>query len=155
MKKIFILFIILLSSCASRKVTIDKVDTTIKIDSVAEVKIDGTYVKENNVFIKESISELEYKPLDTLKPMVIDGKEYINTIIKAKQSTKSIVDTTKTKVIVKVDKKVALKKEIKNKVFKKDIKKEVNYSAYIWFILFIALVYALCKYLKKQFPFIL
>jgi len=155
MKKIFILFIILLSSCASRKVTVDKVDTAIKIDSVSEVKIDGTYVKENNVFIKESISELEYKPLDTLKPMVIDGKEYINTIIKAKLSTKSIVDTTKTKVIVKVENKIVLKKEVKEKVFNKDIKKEVNYFSYLWFILFVVGVYVLCKYLKKQFPFIL
>jgi hypothetical protein len=155
MKKIFILLIILLSSCASRKVVVNKVNTEVKIDSVSTIKIDGTYTKENNVFIKESISELEYKPLDTLKPMVINGKEYINTIIKAKQSTKSVVDTTKTKVIVKVEKEAAIKKEIKNKVFKKDIKKEINYSIYIWLILFIVLAYALYRYLKKQFPFIL
>lgn len=155
MKKIFILLIILLSSCASRKVIVNKVDTEVKIDSVSIVKINDTYTNENNVFIKESISELEYKPLDALKPMVINGKEYINTIIKAKQSTKIVVDTTKTKVIVKVEKEVAIKKEIKNKIFKKNIKKEINYSIYIWLILFIVLAYALYRYLKKQFPFIL
>lgn len=155
MKKIFILFIIVLSSCASRKVAIDKANVTTKVDSVSVVKIDGTYVKENNIFINESISELEYKPLDTLKPMVIDGKEYINTIIKAKRSTKSVVDTTKTKATIKVENKVALKKEIKQKTFKKDIKKEVNYFPYLWFILFIAGLFALCRYFKKPFPFIL
>lgn len=153
MKKIFILLLIILSSCASRKVAVNKVDTEVKIDSVSTVKIDGTYTKENNVFIKETISELEYKPLDTLKPMVIDGKEYKNTIIRLKQSNKSIVDTTKTKVVVNTEKKVALKKEIKSKVFNKEIKKEVNYSYYILFILFILIILVSYRYLKKQLPF--
>jgi hypothetical protein len=155
MKKIFILFIILLSSCSSRKVVVNKIDNEVKIDSVSTVKVDGTYTKETNVFIKESISELEYKPLDSLKPMVIDGKEYINTVIKSKQSNKNTVDTTKTKVVVNTEKKVALKKEIKEEVLNKEVKKEVNYFSYLLFILFIIVVFALCKYLKRQFPFIL
>lgn len=153
MKKIFILLLIILSSCASRKVAVNKVDTEVKIDSVSTVKIDGTYTKENNVFIKETIRELEYKPLDTLKPMVIDGKEYKNTIIRLKQSNKSIVDTTKTKVVIVAEKKVALKKEVKSKVFNKEIKKKVNYSYYILFILFILIILISYRYLKKQLPF--
>ena len=155
MKKIFILFIILLSSCSSRKVVVNKVDNEVKVDSVSTVKVDGTYTKETNVFIKESVSELEYKPIDSLKPMVIDGKEYINTIIKSKQSNKNIIDTTKTKVVVNTENKVVLKKEVKEQVLNKDIKKEINYFSYLLFILFIIALFALCKYLKRQFPFIL
>lgn len=155
MKKIFILFVILLSSCASRKVVVNKEEVKTKMDSVSNIKTSNTYIKENNVFVKESISELEYKPLDSLKPMVIDGKEYVNTIIKLKQSNKEAIDTSKVILIVTLNKKVVLKKRSNAKVINKNIKKEINYNIYIWIILIMVLLYGLRGHLRKRFPFIL
>ena len=82
---ILIISLLFLVSCASRKVAIVKEDTKITTDSVAIVKVDGTYVQENNVVTEDCEEEIEYKPLDSLKPMVVNGKQYINTIIKLKK----------------------------------------------------------------------
>ena len=90
MVRLLILFIsvLLLHSCASRKVDISKVTVETKVDSVSEVKVDGTYVKDNNVVVMESTDEVEYTAKDTSKPMEIDGKVFKNVVIKSKKSKK-------------------------------------------------------------------
>jgi hypothetical protein len=122
------------------------------VDSSVVVKVDGTYVKEANVATVETEEELEYKPIDSLKPMVIDGKSYTNTIIKSKK--KKTVKIDKTKDIAKVSsvKKLNVKRAESKKVFVKKVDKKANYWMYLWFLLPVVLIWLLeSKYL---FPFL-
>ena len=153
MKKIFIILALLIVSCASRKVAIAKEDIKATVDSISVTKTDGTYVKQTNLFINESVDEVEYKPADTSKPMVVNGVKYFNTIIKSKKTKKSIVDTTKVKSIIKIDKKVSVKKEIKKTSLNKKIDKKANYWMYLWFLIPVAIIIVLERYGKKWFPF--
>ena len=154
MKKIFIILVLLITSCASRKVDVSKLSVETKVDSSVVIKIDGTYVKENNVATDDSEEEIEYKPLDTLKPMVIDGKQYLNTIIKLKKKKGIKID--KTKVISKVSsiKKLNVKKEDSKKSINKKIDKKANYWMYLWFLIPIVIIVILERYGKRILPFI-
>jgi hypothetical protein len=154
MKKIFIILLVVLASCASRKVDVSKTSAEIKVDSSVVTKVDGTYVKDNNVFAEETVDEVEYKPLDSLKPMVINGKSYTNTVIKSKKKRSVKID--KTKAIAKVSsvKKLNVKREEKKKSFDKHIKKETNYWMYLWFLIPVIVIWVLEKYGKTMFPFL-
>lgn len=154
MKKIFIILVLLITSCASRKVDVSKLSVETKVDSSVVIKFDGTYVKENNVATEDSEEEIEYKPLDTLKPMVIDGKQYINAIIKLKKKKGIKID--KTKVISKVSsiKKLNVKKEDSKNSINKKIDKKANYWMYLWFLIPIIIIVILERYGKRIFPFI-
>jgi hypothetical protein len=138
-------------SCASRKVTIAKEDTKITLDSSIVTKVDGTYVKEDNVLVNETVEEVEYKPIDSLKPMVIDGKQYINTIIKSKKQ--KIIKVDKTKVAIKVSsvKKLNVKREEKKKVVNKKVDKKANYWMYLWFLIPVIIIVILERYGKMVF----
>jgi hypothetical protein len=151
---ILIISLLLLVSCASRKVTIVKEDTKITIDSVAIVKVDGTYVQENNVVTEDCEEEIEYKPLDTLKPMIVDGKQYINTIIKLKKRKGIKIDKTKVTKKVSSVKKLNVKREESKKVVNKKVDKKANYWMYLWFLIPIVIIVILERYGKRFFPFI-
>lgn len=148
---ILIISLLLLVSCASRKVAIVKEDTKITIDSTTTVKVDGTYVKENNIAVNETVEEIEYKPIDTLKPMVIAGKQYINTIIKVRKQ--KVIKVDKTKAIAKVSsvKKLNVKREERKKVVSKKVDKKANYWMYLWFLIPIAIIVILERYSKSLF----
>ena len=148
---ILIISLLLLVSCASRKVAIVKEDTKITIDSTTTVKVDGTYVKENNIAVNETVEEIEYKPIDTLKPMVIAGKQYINTIIKVRKQ--KVIKVDKTKAIAKVSsiKKLNVKREERKKVVSKKVDKKANYWMYLWFLIPVAIIIILERYGKSLF----
>jgi uracil phosphoribosyltransferase len=154
MKKIFIILVLLITSCASRKVDVSKLTIETKVDSSVVVKVDGTYVKEANVATVETEEELEYKPIDSLKPMVIDGKSYTNTIIKSKK--KKTVKIDKTKDIAKVSsvKKLNVKRAESKKVFVKKVDKKANYWMYLWLLVPIAIIWLLEKYGSVVLPFL-
>jgi len=128
----YLILLLLITSCASRKVDISKTTTESKVDSSVVVKTDGTYVKNNNIFIEQTIDEVEYKPLDSLKPMIIDGKSYTNTVIKSKKNRSIKTDITKEIAKTSSIKKLNVKKEDFKQVKKKAIDKKVNY---LWLIL--------------------
>jgi len=148
---ILIISLLLLVSCASRKVAIVKEEAKITIDSSSIVKVDGTYVKENNVIISETVEEIEYKPMDSLKPMVIDGKQYINTIIKSKKQKVIKVDKTKAATKVSSVKKLNVKREESKKVIAKKIDKKANYWGYLWFLIPIVIIILLERYGRSLF----
>jgi hypothetical protein len=151
---ILIISLLLLVSCASRKVAIVKEDTKITMDSVAIVKVDGTYVQENNVVTEDCEEEIEYKPLDTLKPMIIDGKQYINTVIKLKKRKGIKIDKTKVTKKLSSVKKLNVKREESKKVVNKKVDKKANYWMYLWFLIPIVIIVILERYGKRFFPFI-
>ena len=137
MARLLILFIsvLLLHSCASRKVDVSKVTVETKVDSISEVKVDGTYVKDNNVVVIESTDEVEYTAKDTSKPMEIDGKVFKNVVIKSKKSKKETIDKTKEISKVYSVKKLNVKREGIKKTFEKKVDKKVNNFVYLWLLL--------------------
>lgn len=132
---ILVISILLLVSCASRKVAIVKEDTKITIDSTAIVKTDSVSTTTNNIKIVENISEFEIKPLHDSLPIVIDGTSYYNAVIKYKKQNKILIDTSK-----KIESKKALKTIVKKKQEFKKTKnkvadKKANYFVYLWLLL--------------------
>ena len=151
MKK-FILYIAvfaLITSCASRKVSIDKVDSVVKTDSVSVTKQETVTTQDNNVSIVTNTDELEITPIDTTKAIEVDGKKYKNVKIRYKKTKIVLVDTTKIKVSEKVLNEVKVKKDVSVKTFKKDIDKKANYTIYFWWLLVILLV-VLAVYTYKR-----
>jgi hypothetical protein len=78
MKKILILCFLILTSCAARKVNVDKVDTVVKTDSTSVTKQETVSTQDNNVSIVTNTDELEITPIDTAKVIEVDGKKYKN-----------------------------------------------------------------------------
>lgn len=151
---ILIISLFLLFSCASRKVNVSNEVVENKVDSSVVVKVDGTYVKENNVSVEEYEEEIEYKPVDSLKPMIINGKEYVNTVIKSKKKKSNKIDKTKDIAKVSSVKKLNVKKAEAKKVFNKKVDKKANYWMYLWFLLPVIIIWVLEKYGKVMFPWI-
>jgi hypothetical protein len=131
----YLILFLLITSCASRKVSIVKEDTKITIDSTATIKTDSVSVTKNNIKYTENYSELEIKPLNDSLPIVIDGTSYFNVVLKYKKQNKALVNTS-TKIVSKN----ALKKVYKTKQETKSIKnktidKKVNNFVYLWLLL--------------------
>ena len=86
MKKIIFIIAILLTSCASRKVAVNKID--IKKDSIAETKVIVTKIDTVNktdstkVIVNADSSEITITPIDSSKVIVVDGKIYKNVVLK-------------------------------------------------------------------------
>jgi hypothetical protein len=141
---------LILGACGSRKVESSKVAIDTKTDSIVTTQVDGTYVKNNNVVVSENYEELEYKPLDSTKAMVIDGRSFINTIIKKKKQNNTKVDTTKeqSKVSVKREDRVIKTDKTKSKNLKKE--RKANYYNYLW-LLILPVIYFLYKQTIKRF----
>ena len=105
MKYIFIILIFV--SCGSRKVENTKKDSIVIQNSYSH----GSKIVLGNTFT--------YTPLDTLKPMIIEGKTYEN----------AIVSNDKSKVITKWKDRVITEKEIVYKT--KTIEKKDNSNIWI------------------------
>jgi hypothetical protein len=151
MKKILILIILLLSSCAARKVNVDKVDSVVKVDSISVTKQEVVTTQDNHVSIITNTDEIEVCPVSDTLPMVVNGITYKNAKLRYKKTKKVLVDTTKIKVAKKTSIKVEVKKDAKVKTFKKDIDKESNYTIYFWWILILILLIYIYNRFKSKF----
>lgn len=127
--------LILFTSCASRKVTIAKEDTKIKIDSTSLVLIDSTSTINNNIKIVDNTEELEIKPLVDSLPIVINGKSYLNAVLRYKKQNKVIVDTSNKIVSKNALKQVSKTKQETKSIKNKTIDKKANYFIYLWLML--------------------
>jgi len=150
MKKILILCFLILTSCAARKVNVDKVDSVVKSDSTSVTKQEVITTQDNHVSIVTNTDELEVSPVSDSLPMVVNGITYKNAKLKYKKTKKVLVDTTKIKVAQKSSIEVKVKKDTTVKSFKKDIDKKANYAIYFWWLLFL-LIIALVVYLYIKF----
>lgn len=148
MKTNILILLLLFTSCASRKVDINK--THVKKDSIVETKTIVTTVKSKqktdstNVIVKIDNSETVITPIDSSKTITIDGKTYKNVVLRIKKNktntsytnrkTESIVNNKDSIAVIKVNKKEDT--YIKNKT----IEKKANYwFIFYWFILFLIL----------------
>lgn len=130
-----IISLLLITSCASRKVNIVKTDTKITLDSTAIVKTDSTFTINNNIVLTNNSEELEISPVSDTIPMIVNGVSYKGAILKYKKQRSTSVDTSK-----KVVAKTTFKQDIKKKtttMIKKDkvIDKKANYFVYLWLLL--------------------
>jgi hypothetical protein len=140
---------LLLFSCATRKVAITKSVVETRTDSVVVEKKDSVAVQQNAISIKEDTEEIEIVPLDTTKPMVIGGKEYINATVKIKKKKKEVIDTTKITVVKSEQKQTQVKKEEKKDTFVKAVDKRPSYFNLWWLLLIPLVVWLVRRYLLK------
>jgi hypothetical protein len=148
---VFLLITLFLSSCAARKVNIDKVDSVIKTDSTSVTKQEVVTTQDNNVTITTDTDELEIVPVCDTIPMVVNGITYKNAKLRYKKTKNVLVDASKIKVAEKTSIKVEVKKDINVKTFKKEIEKESSYAVYFWWILIIILLIYLYSRFKSKF----
>jgi hypothetical protein len=131
----YLVLLLLITSCASRKVDVSKTDIKTNTDSTAITKTDSTSITNNNIKYTENIEELEICPLVDSLPIVIDGTSYFNVVLKYKKQNKTLVDTSKIIMRKNVLKHVSKsKQEIKN-IKEKHIDKKANYFIYLWLLL--------------------
>ena len=148
MKSLFkiVFILLLLVSCRSKKInetteTKKETETT----KIGEVRTDNTI---KNIFEVED--EIVVEPLDTCKPMTINGKVYKNARLRhrnKKVNTNIVNDKKEVKTTVKQSKKTA-----STKIIKKDIR-ATGFSWWWWLLLLIPIYYLYRKY-KKYIWFI-
>jgi hypothetical protein len=153
MKKLILLFLIILTSCASRQVQVDKLD--IKKDSVAETKVIVTTVENKiktdstNIVTTIDNSEITITPIDTCKEIIVEGKVYKNVVLKIKKNKANTLYTNnKTESNNKrMDSVATVKVNKTEKVSGKNktIDKKVSYAWLIWLLLLILILYQLWR----------
>jgi hypothetical protein len=145
-----VIFITMLSSCASRKVVTDKV--VIKSDSISVIRdtlsikvADSSYVKKETV-----LEDIIIKPIDSCAEFVVDGKIYKNVTITIKKQTNNNTHSKSKKIDLNTSKtrKTAVKTE--TIVKKKEIVKKANYIIHLTALLFVILIgFIVYKYHNK------
>jgi hypothetical protein len=131
----YLVLLLLITSCASRKVDVSKTDIKTNTDSTAITKTDSTSIINKNVYFTENTTELEIKPLIDSLPIVIDGTSYFNAVLKYKKQNKALVDTSKIIVSKNVLKQVYKSKQETKNIKEKHIDKKANYFVYLWLLL--------------------
>lgn len=156
MKKLIIL-LVLLTSCASRKVSIDKIE--IKKDSVVETKAVVATLETHNVIDSTNIvtevntDEVCIEPLDATKEMVVDGKSYINVVLRLKKNkVNTLYTNNKNKSDIRSKdsigtSKTSTKENTSGKT--KVIDKKANYWFILYWLILIIILYLLYKNRKK------
>ena len=151
MKKILLILLLILTSCGSRKVAIEK--TSIKKDSVVETKV-AVVTLENkektdstNIITTTDTDEIVIIPIDTCKDIVVDGKIYKNVILRIKKTKSNTSYANKKKESeTKLKDSVATIKAVKTERSEsksKHIHKSASYSWIIWLLLLILILYVL------------
>jgi hypothetical protein len=136
-------------SCTSKKVAITKSVVETRTDSIVIEKKDSVAVQQNAISINESIDEFEIVPIDTAKPLVINGKTYFNAAIRVKKTNRQIVDTTKITVVKSENRSVEVKKEEKVKQADKKVEKKSSNFWWLWILLVVVAVGAVIRYALK------
>jgi len=153
MKKLILLFLIVLTSCASRQVQVDKLD--IKKDSVAETKVTATTIENKiktdstNIIATIDNSEITITPIDTCKEIIVEGKVYKNVVLKIKKNKANTLYTNnKTESNNKHTDSVATVKVNKTEKVSgknKTIDRKANYWWILWLLLLILILYQLWR----------
>jgi len=139
----------LLFSCAARKVAVTKTQVETYIDSTAVEKKDSVSVQQNAISIKEDIDEIEIVPIDTAKPLIIDGKQYFNATVRLKKTRRQIVDTSKVTISKSIENTISVKKDVKEKVFDKKVDKKANILFYLWLLLIPICLWLIWRFGRK------
>jgi len=154
----YIILLLLLVSCGSRKV--NKSDTTEAVKQLIETKMVDTSSTTINtdlntrVLDTSSSSEIEITPLDTTKPFIYNNKVFKNAILRIKKHKNNISTQTTEKVSEKRHNAVTTtskdKTQAKINVVKKDIDKKESLLSYWWILLLIAIGYIAYRVYDKN-----
>ena len=141
------------SSCASRKVSVEKlnaksdsiVNTEVKVVTIEnKIKTDST-----NITTNIDSSEITITPIDSSKTIIVDGKSYKNVVLNIKRSkTNSLYTNNKKEVQVRqkdstVVTETKVKKQTTNK--NKTIDKKANYWYLLYWLILISILYLLWR----------
>ena len=140
---------LLVFSCSTKKVAISKSVVDTHTDSVVVQKKDSVVFQQNAISIKEDINEIEIVPIDSTKPVVIEGKEYFNATVKIKKNKREIVDTTKTSVAVIDYKQSEVTKEETKQDYEKSVDKKPSVLNMAWLLLIPVVIISIRFFLKK------
>ena len=145
-----VIFITMLSSCASRKVVTNKV--VIKSDSISVVKDTLSIKVADSSYVKKEVllEDIIIKPIDSCAEFIVDGKVYKNVTITIKKQTNSNIHSKSkiTNLNTSKTQKTAIKKETVAK--KKEIIKKANYIIHLTALLFVILIgFIVYKYHNK------
>jgi hypothetical protein len=143
MKQIFILLsLVLITSCATRKV--NKSTEEIKQTRVEDVQ-NNVQTKENiAIKVIDSTDDICIEPIDSIKPMIIDGKSYLNAKIshkKRKVNTNIVSDKTTSDL--------SIKKTTEKIEAIKDVKETERKSGFNWWWLLLLIIPAYIIYKFK------
>lgn len=140
---------LLVFSCSTKKVAISKSVVDTHTDSVVVQKKDSVVFQQNAISIKEDINEIEIVPIDSTKPVVIEGREYFNATVKIKKNKREIVDTTKTSVAVIDYKQSEVTKEETKQDYEKSVDKKPSILNMAWLLLIPVVIISIRFFLKK------
>jgi ATP-dependent Zn protease len=153
MKNLIFIVLLFLTSCASRKVVVDKTD--IKKDSVSETTVTKNVtenkVKTDTTTVRriESTDEITIIPIDSTKEIYVNNVPYKNVVLKIKKNKSNTLYTnskkeSNTKRIDSVaTNKTQTKERIKGKT--KFIDKAAIYTPWIFWIILILILYLLWR----------
>ena len=149
----------MLTSCASRKVDINKTD--IKKDSVVntEVKVITieNKIKTDSTNITTSIDscEITITPIDSSKVIVVDGKNYKNVVLKIKKikANTLYINNKKESETKHKDSTATTKIEVKEQstTKTKTIDKKANYLVLFYWLILILILYLLWRNRQRVF----
>ena len=153
MKKLILLLLVVLTSCASRKVDVSK--TEIKKDSIVETKVEVKTLEvknttdSTNIVTEINTDEVCIEPLDSTKEMVVDGKIYKNVVLKIKKNkvNTSYTNNKRESNIKHMDSISASKASVKENIVTKtkNIDKKANYWSLLWLLLLLLIMYLLWR----------
>ena len=153
MKKIILILLILLTSCAGRNVNINKTD--IKKDSIVntEVKVITveTKIKTDSTNITTDIdnSEITITPIDSSKSIIVDGKSYKNVVLKIKKTKANTlyINNKRESQTKHKDSAATIKVEVKEQANTKtkEIDKKANYWVLFYWLILILILYLLWR----------
>jgi hypothetical protein len=153
MKKLILLLLVVLTSCASRKVDVSK--TEIKKDSIVETKVEVKTLEvknttdSTNIVTEINTDEICIEPLDSTKEMVVDGKIYKNVVLKIKKNkvNTSYTNNKRESNIKHMDSISASKASVKENIVTKtkNIDKKANYWSLLWLLLLLLIMYLLWR----------
>jgi hypothetical protein len=138
---------ITLVSCSTRKVAKSEVKETTEVKEIDTTKTVTNTQKFERSVDTSTVSEIEIVPIDITKPMVVDGKTYLNAILKRK--------VTKLNKVVEIDTKVAqIQRKGVNKAIKtdktikeKETDRESGFSW--WWLLLLIPIYVIYREFKN------
>jgi hypothetical protein len=153
MKKLILLLLVVLTSCASRKVDVSK--TEIKKDSIIETKVEVKTLEvknttdSTNIITEINTDEVCIEPLDSTREMVVDGKIYKNVVLKIKKNkvNTSYTNNKRESNIKHMDSISASKASVKENIVTKtkNIDKKANYWSLLWLLLLLLIMYLLWR----------
>jgi ATP-dependent Zn protease len=150
MKYIYLLTFIILASCGSRKVAVEKQEKEVE-----------TNIKENIVTTDSSNVEIKFnyqletftvEAKDNLKPFTYNGKTYFNVVLRHENKKDNSLYKKDIRVVKNEQKQSNIKSKevIKNKNIERD-----NYNVKYYIIFFIILLLIIYYIIKRYFKIIL